>query len=65
MSDDAQRWKDKYLQNLETQERLERRWDNRLGLLRRGLVRSSLAAEGTDKAIVKSGLLAGVDADVG
>ena len=51
MSDDAQRWKDKYLQNLETQERLERRWDNRLGLLRRGLVRSSLAAEGTDKAI--------------
>ncbi len=51
MSDDAQRWKAKYLENIEAQERLERRWDNRLDLLRRGLVRSSLAAEGTDKAI--------------
>lgn len=51
MSDDAQRWKGKYLENLETQERLEKRWDSRVDLLRRGLVRSSLAAEGTDKAI--------------
>ncbi|MHC5347247.1 GGDEF domain-containing protein [Metapseudomonas furukawaii] len=51
MSDDAQRWKAKYLENLEEQEKLERRWDARLDLLRRGLVRSSLAAEGTDKAV--------------
>lgn len=51
MSDAAQRWKDKYLSGLEHQEKLERRWDLRLDLLRRGLVRSSLAAEGTDKAV--------------
>ncbi|PAU64926.1 GGDEF domain-containing protein [Pseudomonas sp. PIC25] len=51
MSDDGQRWKAKYLENLEQQEKLERRWDARLDLLRRGLVRSSLAAEGADKAV--------------
>lgn len=51
MSDDARRWKDKYLSSLEQQEKLERRWESRLDLLRRGLVRSSLAAEGTDKAV--------------
>ncbi|MEK1940511.1 MAG: GGDEF domain-containing protein [Pseudomonas sp.] len=51
MSNDAQRWKEKYLSSLEDQEKLERRWDLRLDLLRRGLVRSSLAAEGTDKAV--------------
>lgn len=45
-----QRWKDKYLENIEQQERLQRRWDARIDLLRRGLVRSSLAAEGSDKA---------------
>jgi hypothetical protein len=26
MSDDAQRWKEKYLQSIEQQEKLERRW---------------------------------------
>jgi diguanylate cyclase len=51
MSDDAKRWKDKYLASLEQQEKLERRWDARLDLMRRGLVRSSLAAEGADKAV--------------
>jgi diguanylate cyclase len=51
MSDDAQRWKTKYLESLEQQEKLEKRWDARLDLLRRGLVRSSLAAEGSDKAV--------------
>ncbi|MDP3816450.1 GGDEF domain-containing protein [Pseudomonas sp.] len=51
MTDDAQRWKSKYLQSLEQQEQLERRWEARLDLLRRGLVRSSLAAEGSDKAV--------------
>lgn len=49
--DDVQRWKDKYLENIEQQERLQRRWDARIDLLRRGLVRSSLAAEGSDKAV--------------
>ncbi|UCJ17931.1 GGDEF domain-containing protein [Pseudomonas sp. MM211] len=51
MSDDAQRWREKYLSNLEQQEKLERRWDSRVDLLRRGLVRSSLAAEGSDKLV--------------
>ena len=51
MSDEAQRWKEKYLQSIEQQEKLERRWDARLDLLRRGLVRSTLAAEGTDRAV--------------
>jgi diguanylate cyclase len=51
MSDDAQRWKDKYLAHLEQQERLEQRWQDRLDLLRRGLVRSSLAAEGNDQRV--------------
>ncbi|HBX56768.1 GGDEF domain-containing protein [Pseudomonas sp. UBA2684] len=50
-TDDVQRWKEKYLSSLEQQEKLERRWDARLDLLRRGLVRSSLAAEGADKAV--------------
>jgi diguanylate cyclase len=51
MSDEAQRWKEKYLKSIEQQEKLERRWDARLDLLRRGLVRSTLAAEGTDRAV--------------
>ncbi|TBU76055.1 GGDEF domain-containing protein [Phytopseudomonas daroniae] len=51
MDDDAQRWREKYLSNLEQQEKLERRWDARIDLLRRGLVRSSLAAEGSDKSV--------------
>ena len=38
MSDDAQRWKDKYLQQLEQQEQLEGRWNTRLDLLRRSPV---------------------------
>jgi len=51
MSDETQRWKEKYLKSIEQQEKLERRWDARLDLLRRGLVRSTLAAEGTDRAV--------------
>ncbi|MFZ3204096.1 MAG: GGDEF domain-containing protein, partial [Pseudomonas sp.] len=51
MNNDARRWKDKYLASLEQQEVLERRWDARVDLLRRGLVRSTLAAEGADKAV--------------
>jgi diguanylate cyclase len=51
MTDEAQRWKEKYLKSIEQQDKLERRWNARLDLLRRGLVRSSLAAEGADKAV--------------
>ncbi len=51
MSDDAQRWKDKYLHALEQQEQLEGRWNNRLDLLRRSLVRSSFAVDGADPAV--------------
>lgn len=51
MSEEAERWKEKYLKSLEQQEKLENRWNARLDLLRRGLVRSSLAAEGSDRAV--------------
>ncbi|MHC6223258.1 GGDEF domain-containing protein [Pseudomonas sp. X10] len=51
MTDEAQRWKEKYFKSLEQQEQLERRWEARLDLLRRGLVRSTLAAEGSDGAV--------------
>ncbi|WP_426151041.1 diguanylate cyclase [Pseudomonas sp. DC3000-4b1] len=51
MTDEAQRWKEKYLKSIEDQEKLERRWNARLDLLRLGLVRSTLAAEGSDKAV--------------
>lgn len=51
MSDEAQRWKEKYLHSLEQQEQLESRWNTRLDLLRRSLVRSSFAVEGTDPAV--------------
>ncbi|WP_248804191.1 diguanylate cyclase [Pseudomonas sp. MWU13-2100] len=50
-SEEVERWKEKYLKSIEQQEKLERRWDARLDLLRRGLVRSTLAAEGTDRAV--------------
>lgn len=51
MSDETERWKEKYLYSLEQQEQLEQRWSARLDLLRRGLVRSTLAAEGNDRAV--------------
>jgi len=51
MTDEADRWKEKYLKSIEQQEKLERRWEARLDLLRRGLVRSTLAAEGSDKVV--------------
>jgi len=51
MSDEASRWKEKYLKNIEQQDKLQKRWDAQLDLLRRGLVRSSLAAEGTDRSV--------------
>jgi diguanylate cyclase len=51
MSDEAERWKEKYLKGIEQQDELDKRWEARLDLLRRGLVRSSLAAEGSDRAV--------------
>ena len=51
MNDDAQRWKDKYLQSLEQQERQEDHWRARLDLLRRSLVRSSFAVDDADPAV--------------
>ena len=51
MSDEAERWKEKYLQLVERQDRLEARWEQRVDLLRRSLVRSSLAVEGADPAV--------------
>jgi len=49
--DDLERWKNKYLEVLERQEEVEARWEARLDLGRRGLTRTSIAAEGNDKAV--------------
>jgi len=51
MTVEEQRWREKYLQLLEQQERQEARWEQRLDLLRRSLVRSSLAVEGADPGV--------------
>ncbi|WP_313024043.1 diguanylate cyclase [Pseudomonas lopnurensis] len=51
MNDEAQRWREKYLQLVEQQEQLEARWEQRVDLLRRSLVRSSIAVEGADAAV--------------
>ncbi|WP_226686109.1 GGDEF domain-containing protein [Stutzerimonas stutzeri] len=51
MSEEIERWKEKYLQLAERQEQLEARWEQRVDLLRRSLVRSSLAVEGADPAV--------------
>ncbi len=51
MSEELERWKEKYLQLAERQEQLEARWEQRVDLLRRSLVRSSLAVEGADPAV--------------
>lgn len=51
MSEDAERWKEKYLQLIEQQEQLEHSWNTRLDLLRRSLVRSSFAVDGADPAV--------------
>ncbi|MEK0361882.1 GGDEF domain-containing protein [Pseudomonas sp. CBC3] len=51
MSDDTQRWKEKYLQLVEQQEQLEERWRSHLDLLRRSLVRSSYAVDGSDPVV--------------
>ncbi|TWI56565.1 diguanylate cyclase [Pseudomonas duriflava] len=49
--DDLERWKNKYLEIVERQEQVESRWEARLDLVRRGLTRTSIAAEGNDKKV--------------
>ena len=51
MDDEGQQWRNRYLANLERQEELERKWQARTDLLCRGLVCSSLAAEGSDSSV--------------
>ena len=49
MSDNA--WKKKYLELLDKQERLENNFNKQADVLKRGLIRSSLAAEGNDEQL--------------
>ena len=51
MNDEATRWREKYLRSVEQQEQTEARWNNRLDLLRRSLVRCSFAVDGADPAV--------------
>ena len=50
-SDDKQNWREKYLDALDTQELLEQRYQQQQELLRRVLVRVSLAADGQDELL--------------
>ncbi|SEK19986.1 diguanylate cyclase [Atopomonas hussainii] len=50
-ANDTQRWKEKYLALAEQQDARDKDWQGRLDLLRRGLVRTSMAAEGSDPAV--------------
>src|SRR5690554_2157803 len=49
MSDNT--WKKKYLELLDKQERLENNFNKQADVLKRGLIRSSLAAEGNDEQL--------------
>lgn len=51
MSNDALPWKNKYLELLDKQEKNEAFYNTHIDLLKRGLIRSSLAAEGNDKQL--------------
>ena len=51
MSDDNGQWKGRYLSALDRHEAREAQWNARLDLLRRSLVRASMAAEGQDPAV--------------
>jgi len=46
---DSDEWKEKYLESLEVQEKVEKIQESRMDLLRRGLVGVSLAADGVDE----------------
>ena len=51
MQNDASPWKNKYLELLDKQEKLELLFNTQIDLLKRGLIRSSLAAEGNDEQL--------------
>lgn len=51
MSNDTLPWKNKYLELLDKQEKNEAFYNTHIDLLKRGLIRSSLAAEGNDKPL--------------
>ena len=51
MSNDALPWKKKYLELLDKQEKNEVLYNAQVDLLKRGLIRSSLAAEGNDQQL--------------
>ncbi len=51
MPNDALPWKNKYLELLDRQEKLELHFNAQTDLLKRGLIRSSLAAEGNDEQL--------------
>ncbi len=51
MQNDALPWKNKYLELLDKQEKNEVFYNAQIDLLKRGLIRSSLAAEGNDKQL--------------
>lgn len=51
MPNDALPWKNKYLELLDKQEKLELLFNAQTDLLKRGLIRSSLAAEGNDEQL--------------
>ena len=51
MQNDTLPWKNKYLELLDKQEKLELLFNTEIDLLKRGLIRSSLAAEGNDEQL--------------
>ena len=48
MSTDSDRWKNKYLNLIDENEKLEKRFDEQLGQMRRAIIRLSIVAEGRD-----------------
>ncbi len=51
MSDDVKHWKSKYLHSLQRLKEREELWVRRVDMLRRSLMRTSIAAEGVDRAV--------------
>lgn len=48
MSTDSDRWKNKYLNLIDENEQLEKRFEDHIGQLRRAIIRLSITAEGRD-----------------
>ncbi len=48
MSNDSDRWKNKYLDLIDENEKLEKRFEDQLGQMRRAIIRLSIVAEGRD-----------------